>query len=168
AEGHTTSWEYDAVARLEWVTLPGVPESPVYHYEYDKAHNPEKITDPNGSVVDQTFDAANRLSTLTVTLGSNVEGVTAESLSYDGLNRLKSLWSDGVTTSLEWDSLSRLLSEETAGQAVGYDYDDVGNLKELTYPSGLVVARGHDNLNRPMEIGPWVMGGGEEPEIDAQ
>ncbi|MCP4659332.1 MAG: RHS repeat protein, partial [bacterium] len=168
AEGHTTSWEYDAVARLERLTLPGVPEGVVYQYVYDKAHNLDKIIDPNGSVVDHVYDAANRLSTRTVTPGPNVEGVTAESFTYDGLNRLKSLWSDGVTTSLEWDSLSRLLSEETAGQAVGYDYDDAGNLRDLTYPSGLVVVWGHDNLNRPTEIGPWVMGGGEEPEIDAQ
>ena len=159
---------YDAVARLEQLTLPGFPEGVVYLYEYDKAHNLEMITDPNGTVVDQEFDGANRLIARTVTPGPNVEGVTAESFGYDGMNRLTSLSSGGVTTNLQWDSLSRLLSEETLGKIVGYQYDDAGNLGELTYPSGLVVARGHDSLNRPMEIGPWVIGEDEEPEIDAQ
>jgi RHS repeat-associated protein len=73
--------------------------------------------------------------------------------------------SGAVATDLVYDSLSRTLSEQTGGRMVAYEHDDVGNATQLTYPSGHVVSRSFDPLNRPTEIGQSLAEGGIDPAV---
>ena len=150
ALGNTTEWLYDARNRKERTIYPDGTEE---GYGYDGADNVETITDANGSTVTQGFDASNRLTSRTVTLGAGVEGVTAETYGYDGLNRLTSAASGGVATGYGWDSLSRMRTETVAGRTVTYTPDAVGNVRDLAYPSGHTLTTTYDPLNRPSNVG---------------
>ena len=88
-----------------------------------------------------------------LTLADGVVGPEAETYSYDGLNRLTSASSGGVTTEFTFDSLSRTLSEgqppSGGGRQVAYSgYDDAGNLTQMSYSSGSTVNQAFDPLNR--------------------
>lgn len=157
-----TTYDYDALDRM---TSKTYPDTTVYSYVYDPTHNATQVTDPNGSAVVQTWDAGNRMTRRDVTLGTDVVGPTVETYTYDGLDRVTQAVSGSVTTNLTYDSLSRVLSEATNGKMVGYAYDDAANPVELSYPSGHVVARTFDNLNRPSSIGEKLAGGGVDPSV---
>src|SRR5690606_29978640 len=109
---------------------------------------------PNGNQVTQQHDAAGRLSVRTITRGLGVEGPSAESYAWDGLNRLVSATSGSVVSARSYDSMSRLLSETTAGRTITYTPDDVGNVEGIAYPSGRSIESAFDKIDRPSRIGP--------------
>jgi YD repeat-containing protein len=59
-------------------------------YAYDTSGNMIKKTDPNGTVIDSTYDDLNRLISKTITRGSGILGITSENYTYDALSRLTS------------------------------------------------------------------------------
>ncbi|MBZ0101132.1 MAG: DUF6531 domain-containing protein [Thermoanaerobaculia bacterium] len=147
--GNETTWSYDALNRKRTTTYPdGTAES----ISYDAATNPILITDAAGNTVVQGFDDGNRITSRAVSLADGFEGPTTESFEYDGLGRLKRAVAGDVESAQTFDSLSRLTSETTSGRTVLYEPDDLGNVARVSYPSGLVVERIHDDLNRLSSI----------------
>ena len=59
----------------------------------------------------------------------------------------------GVETVRTYDPLSRILTDTTAGRTLGSSYDDAGDEVALGYPSGAIVGRQFDALDRPQRIG---------------
>jgi RHS repeat-associated protein len=112
-----------------------------------------QITDANGNVVTQTFNAANRLTGRSASLGVGVIGPNNESYTYDGLGRMTRAQSGTVVTELTFDSLSRLVYERNAGKEITYEHDDAGNATRLEFPSAFAVRQSFDALNRPVSIG---------------
>lgn len=79
--------------------------------------------------------------------------MTQETYVYDSLGRLVSA-NDSENKALEfqYDSLGRLLSETRAGATVSYQYDALGNITDMTYPSGRTIHRNIDLLGRLTDI----------------
>ncbi|MCB1055040.1 MAG: Ig-like domain-containing protein, partial [Acidobacteria bacterium] len=149
ALGHTTSYTYDALDRLLSRTYP---DSTVHARAYQDDLL-STATDANGSVVSHVYDDAGRLTARNVALAPGVIGPTQETYAYDALDRLTTATSGSVTTTRTYDSLSRLTSETGPGGTVSYTRDLVGNAVEVGYPSGYLVARTPDVLNRLQTVG---------------
>ena len=160
ALGNATQWAYDALGRTTSVTYP---DGTAGHSTYDANGNRTGIEDPRGVATTQTFDVANRLTARSFVLPAGVEGPSAESFIYDGLNRVTQATSGAITTDRAYDSLSRLTSDETLGRTVGFSYDAAGSLTRLGYPSGRVVAVTPDSLNRPGRV-EWDLGSGSKDQ----
>ena len=84
-----------------------------------------------------TYDSAGNLLTLA---SSNTNGASL-TYTYDKLNRLSTVTDN------------RLLAQGAASGLTTYNYDEVGNLQNFTYPNGVTHAYTHDTLNRLMQMG---------------
>jgi len=151
ALGNLTQWAYDAVDRR---TSACYPDGYCETFGYDAASNLTQRIDQRGATVVTSYDAANRPTARSITpqAGQSLEGPLAESFQYDGLNRLKTADSGGVVSQLSYDSLSRRVGDTTNGYTLTYEHDDVGNVIRTTYPSGEIVERTIDPLDRPAAI----------------
>ena len=103
-------------------------------FGYDLADNLTDWEDPNGSVVEVTFDDNNRKTVVAVTRGSGVLGTEDETWYYDALDRVTECKDDDVTVQMTWDSLGRKKTETSglnpiasSGKTTSYTYDDAGN-----------------------------------------
>ena len=150
--GKRTSFGFDALDRKQTHTYA---DGRSYVFSYDKDDNVRRVTDPNGTVVNKVYDAANRLTEVNVTRASGTLGTTRETLRYDGLSRLVSVTDDNgnVGTSAHtveyvYDSLSRLLEERQDGKAISSQYTGDGNRAQITYPGGRTVQRTFDAIDR--------------------
>jgi RHS repeat-associated protein len=83
-------------------------------------------TDPDGTILQYTYDAAGNRASVTTPQG-------ATTYTYDPLNRL--------TTVTDPD-----------GGVTAYTYDAVGNRASVSYPNGTVAAYTYDNLNRLTQL----------------
>jgi len=83
-----------------------------------------------------TYDSAGDLLTLA---SSNTNGASL-TYTYDKLNRLSTVTDN------------RLLAQGAASGATTYNYDEVGNLQNFTYPNGVTHAYTYDTLNRLTQL----------------
>ncbi|HEX4965393.1 MAG TPA: Ig-like domain-containing protein [Thermoanaerobaculia bacterium] len=149
-----TDYTYDVLNRNTAVLYPSPSVNrPRELYGYDANGNLQQITDPNGTVVTQAFDTANRLTGRAVAPASGILGPTAESFTHDGMGRITHAQSANIATDLTFDSLSRVLHERNAGRDLSSEYDSVGNALRVQYPSGFALGQSFDGLNRPLSIG---------------
>ena len=95
------------------------------------------MTDPEGGLTNYTYDALNRMRTLT-----NPQGDTTR-YSYNSLNRIiKKSRANGIYTDISYDSINRLLSvtNKNSGDSVisdyNYTYDNSTNRISMTTSSG--------------------------------
>jgi RHS repeat-associated protein len=145
---------------------------------YDRRGNVRLSFDPNGSVVSNTFSAADRLTSRTITLGSGngypvvgpdleQRGTTSETYAYDGLNRLISASDNDTLVTMAYDAMSRITQETvqvaswqgtgwsftgSATRTVGYTYDAASNVTGISYPGGRTVTITPDDLDRTATI----------------
>jgi RHS repeat-associated protein len=160
--GHVTTTTYDAVGRVLTVTLPKpTPSFPVDFtttYSYDNMSNfvYTNITDSNGKVTRQGYDALGRLAAFTDALN-----VTAAYLyTQDLLNAFTD--ANGNLTYYSYDSLKRLTrttfpdsshedytyyadgllhtKTDRKGQTITYAYDALKRLATKTYPGSSTIA----------------------------
>src|SRR5712691_9651106 len=94
-------------------------------YTYDNAGRRASLTVPGQSVVNYTFDAANRLTQI-------AQGTTTVGFSYDAANRRATLTlPNGITATYSYDSASQLtgMTYTNGATPVGnltYAYDNAG------------------------------------------
>ena len=145
-----TSFGYDALDRqvqkrnadgTEWLTV------------FDRDDNARSVTDPNGTIVTNTFDALNRLVRRDIDRAVDVLGTTLETYGYDGLSRLtRSTDDNGVAGLAEvervYDSLSRLVEERQNGRALSSVFTGDGKRVSSTYPGGRQIAHTFDAIDR--------------------
>lgn len=75
---------------------------------------------------------------------------------YDVTGRITGIVDATGTTSFAYDVTGRLVGEEDgSGQAIAYDYDDIGQLNSLTYPSGHKVDYIYDAAGQLSEMSDW-------------
>jgi len=128
----TTSFAYYSTGLLKKVTLP---DSSVIQYTYDDAHRLTNITDNLGNHIDYTLDLlSNR---------------TAES-AYDPAGVLHR------TRSRKFDLHNRIGSEigaaGTANVTTVFGYDNVGNQTSIAAPLSRTTTNAYDELNRVKQI----------------
>jgi RHS repeat-associated protein len=123
--GELTSYTYDVAGNLTKVTRP---DSSYFNFTYDTAHRHTETSDSFGNSVAYTLDAA---------------GNTTSRKIYDPASTLK------LSRSFTYDSVERLQSEVGAlGQTTTYAYDANSNLTGITDPLGHAFNYAYDALNR--------------------
>jgi RHS repeat-associated protein len=101
----------------------------------------------NGAPTDYTYDALNRLKTI------SYPDTTTVSYTYDKLSRLQTATNENGTIDFDYNKMNRLTrATDVFGQIVEYNYDDNGNRTRLSLNSGTVTTYRYDALNRPTKI----------------
>ncbi|MFI5897483.1 DUF6531 domain-containing protein [Actinoplanes sp. NPDC051513] len=130
--GGVVTTRYDDDGRVVAVTeprgnVPGAnPDDYTTTYTYDRAGNPETVTDPLGNVSKATYDALNR--------------PTAQ------------IDANGNTTKFGYDEADRLAkvtgADATGGQSLVYTYNADGQVIKRTDPLGRVASTEYDRAGR--------------------
>lgn len=148
ANGVTTTMVYDARQRLTERATQGH----VTHLLYDAAGRLSKLTMPTGAFIEYEYDSAGRMTALEDIVGNRVEYV----LDVTG-NRIEERvkGSDGVAVRemfQTFDTLNRLIGTQGGnGQTTTFGRDAVGNLTAATDALGRVTTSHYDALNRVFE-----------------
>ncbi|MCG8409240.1 MAG: putative Ig domain-containing protein [Phycisphaerales bacterium] len=152
---NTIAIEFDVNGRLAKKTLPTVPTitDVIFSYTpggqrtqaggselgiggdlfaYDDEGRLQRETKENGDFLEYEYDFKGNRTKLTVTTNTDPPVVKVTDYEYDELNRL--------TKVIDYDGGNPL---ETV-----YTYDEVGNRKTLTNPTGVVTEHFYDDLNR--------------------
>jgi RHS repeat-associated protein len=130
----TVSYTYDNDNQLASVTSQGVG---TFNYSYDKVGNRTGLSLPNGIMVSYSYDALNRLISLTQTKSGQTLASYTYTLSPNG-TRTKVVNADGSSVSWTYDNASRLTGETDQDQhgtttfQASYAYDAVGNRTSAT------------------------------------
>ena len=155
ANGNKSAYGYDGFDRLsQWFfpskTTPGTASSTDYEgYGYDANGNRTSLRKRDGQTISYSYDALNRMTL------KDVPGTTDDvNYGYDLLGAQLSarFASTGLGITNTFDALSRLKSTANnmgaTSRTLYYQYDEVGNRKQLTYPDGSYVTYVYDALNR--------------------
>jgi RHS repeat-associated protein/uncharacterized repeat protein (TIGR01451 family) len=142
----TVKYGYDYMGRLTSETDPlGKARS----YTYDASGRPKTSTDRNGATTSYEYDAGGRLSR------RNLGAGTAATQGYDGFGRTRTMENRDAKLSFDYDLADRLTGLTTSGvpgsdqptTAIGYGYDDAGQMTSVTGPDG-TAQYGYDGLGR--------------------
>jgi len=151
--GSTTRFGYDALDRR---ISQQYADGSLHSWTYDRDDNVVQEIDPNASVFETSYDAANRPLRTEVERASGVAGSTFWEFQYDGLSRLTQTSTDNdptdraddSTVERRYDSLDRLIREIQNGLPVERLVDGVGNPVQITYPNGRRVGYQYDGIDR--------------------
>jgi len=128
---------YDAVGRLQYETSYGRRLA----FEYDAASNRTRITHPDSTYFQYTYDALNRVDQVQLNGSASGTNLIAD-YAYDAMSRRTALTrGNGVTTGYDYTQASRLaeLSHDMAGTAHDatwtFGYTDAGQLSARTLVS---------------------------------
>ncbi len=162
--GRKRRWLHDGLGR---VTAAIYPDGPRTRFRYDRRDDIAQVIEPNGLVRRQRMDALARLSEISfdrsgLAPGTEVAGPTLTRFSYDALGRRTQAQNDFVSCRFRYSSLG-LTTEETqelthpdAADApmfsIARDYDDTGDLIQLSYPGSRVVSFERDAIGRTVAI----------------
>lgn len=122
----TTNYEYDA-----WGHLVRTTDSTGYNSgttTYDLNGNVLTVTDANGNVTTNTYDALNRVLTANTVCEDTSKNVS-KSYTYDNMGRVTHKVSNGVETSYEYDALGRIY-REWGPNFKGYFYEGISSYVE--------------------------------------
>lgn len=144
ANNNTTLYKYDDKGRVYQVISP---DTGTTTYAYDPAGNLTSKTDAKGVMITYTYDALNRLTTIDFPTDTDIL------YSYDtcpnGKGRLCSMTDASGTTSYEYTPKGQIKKEakliNSFNYVTQYTYDQNGNMKTMTYPSGKVITYNYTN-----------------------
>ncbi|MEQ9097235.1 MAG: DUF6531 domain-containing protein [Phycisphaerales bacterium] len=144
-EGNRTTYERDALNR---VTRTIRADGTVHSTTYDFRDNAIQTIDSNGSVFDREYDANDRPMRTDITPGPGVSGdLTFLEYAYDGEGRRRLAIDDDSSVEFFYDSLGHNTRETTGdGFTTSRIFDGVGNMVQITYPSGRVLDYAYDNV----------------------
>ncbi|MDQ7778907.1 MAG: NosD domain-containing protein [Planctomycetota bacterium] len=148
-----TSFVYDLDNRLITITEPSdAGGASVTNMEYDKVGNLTKRINPNEQTLQspwsilRTYDALNRLMTVTYRSGAIV------SFTYDARGNRRNLvdGNAGVQYSYQYNDRGLLtqFANQTWSKILGYEYDAAGKRTQMATPEGDVITYTHDAADR--------------------
>jgi YD repeat-containing protein len=144
ALGNRTTYFYDALDRQRSVTYP---DGNTAEFEYDRNSNLVWLIDQNRNEIVAHYDGLNQLvERRTIEYQTGKERI--EQYGYDAARRLVAASNDEGFVRRTYDSLSRIVREDQGDYTLQYAYDAVGNVTQLTYPSGEEVHKTYDNRGR--------------------
>jgi RHS repeat-associated protein len=154
----TRTYTFDSLSRL---LAAENPESGLLQYRYDASGNLTLRRDARDIETEYNYDAINRVKTRKYWLLGQPESTPNVSYTYDGvgtigtnsLGRLSTVDNTVSKTSYEqYDQMGRVTnSRQQTGTSIWgfyYTYDEAGNLKSETYPSGRCLRLDHDAAGR--------------------
>ena len=150
--GATTAMLYDGLGNLDSETSPDRGQ---IDYDYDDAGNVKIRTDARGVVANYTYDAMNRLTSI-----SYPDSSLDVSLAYDqgtnGLGRLTSMTDSAGTATYSYDIYGNVSSETLVRDGItqvhSYTYDGADRVTSITYPSSKRVDYFYDSTGRADEV----------------
>jgi RHS repeat-associated protein len=162
AEGHHSSFDYDADGRRKTITNP---VGAVTNHTYTPTGQVATTTDPEGRLTRFEYDAEDRLIARTDALGRTTRfdydavghliGVTDPAgnhigATYDAMGRRLSFTdARGNLSSFTYDVLGRMTStQDPLGNRTSYSYDNRGSLRQVITPRGNRLSMGYDGLGR--------------------
>jgi|GEM_PF-598312 len=164
--GKTTITSYDENLRSISVTATGDShvQSGTTRYSYDANGNRETITDPNGNVTRMHYDKQNRLKFVDDAMVNdpgtphqNVDGHTVSYLYDVGGNKLWERRVDNQRRFYTYTAMGKLYSmtrwqdeNDPLDYIVTYDYDQLGNLKQMKDDLGHHYDYTYDGLSRKL------------------
>ncbi|MDA8019353.1 MAG: hypothetical protein MPN21_18075 [Thermoanaerobaculia bacterium] len=146
--GLTTTYEVDGLDNLWRRTSP---DTGVSTFDYDPAGNRTQATDARGVTTSYTIDALGRPKS--IIYPDTALNVT---LTYDqgpfGIGQTTGMAGSGGTIDFEYNAQGDVVSETHTNDgvtlSVAYEYDEVGRLTGVTYPSGRTIRIQRDALGR--------------------
>ncbi len=149
--GGTTAYVYDGFGDAIQRASPATGTTVL---RYDGDGNVTQRVDARGVVINYTYDALDRVASVTYP-GDSAENVT---FTYDqaahgfGIGRLTSVSDAAGTLSLNYDERGNELSETRAHSGAtlktSYTYDAASRVASITYPSGAAVSYARDKMGR--------------------
>ena len=161
-----TTFAYDGLNRLIEQTFAN---GDTWTHTYNACWKTSQ-TSPRGITTSYTYDARDRLLTVTATPApvagsppSALSPLLQRSYTYDNAGKLltvseldpnssPSALSPSRSVSYTYDAMGRVTAESSRGQVHHYEYDLAGNRVKATYSTGRVVETSYDGLNRPEAI----------------
>ena len=144
ANNNTTTYVYDDKGRVYQVLSP---DTGTTTYSYDPAGNLTSKTDAKGVTITYTYDALNRLMLIDFPSDSDIAYTYDTCL--NGKGQLCSMTDAAGTTSYEYSPKGQVKKEtkviDSVNYVTQYTYDQNGNLKTMTYPSGKVITYNYTN-----------------------
>ncbi len=144
ANTNTTTYKYDDKGRIYQVISP---DTGTTTYGYDAAGNLTSKTDAKGTTVAYSYDALNRLTK--IDFSSDTDIVYTYDTCFNGKGRLCTMTDTSGTTSYEYTPKGQVKKEtkviDSVNYVTQYTYDQNGNLKTMTYPSGRVITYNYTN-----------------------
>lgn len=167
---NTTGWTYNAQGQVTQVTDPAVkitqyeyngfgeltrqisPDTGITQYTYDPAGNRISKIDAKGIATQYHYDALNRLVSINVQANSSVNQVFHYDQGENGIGQLTGVQDASGYSVFTYDYLGNLTARySTVAQqafATFYQYDALGRLQNVTYPSGRNVIYSYDVQSR--------------------
>ncbi|MGB6687310.1 MAG: RHS repeat-associated core domain-containing protein [Terracidiphilus sp.] len=145
------------------------PNTGIAVYYYDNTGNRIKRVAATGAVTQSTYDALDRVLTMTFPADSaeNVAYTYDQSGHGSGIGRLTSVSDAAGTLSRSYDQLGNLLTDARATSATGlttsYIYDPANRIGSITYPSGTAVTYTRDTMGRITTVSVQPSGGASTP-----
>ncbi len=140
----TTTYKFDDRNRVFQVISP---DTGTTTYLYDPAGNMISKTDAKGVTISYVYDAANRLTKIDFPTDTDI--VYVYDTCVNGKGRLCSMTDASGTTVYEYTPKGQVKKEtkiiDSIQYVTQYTYDQNGNLKTLTYPSGRVISYNYSN-----------------------
>ncbi len=139
AEGHSTRYRYNGLGqRVE----TNSPDTGISRYSYDQAGNLINEVQASGKSVTYQYDLLNRLTQAAYSDGTSVN------YQYDNcsnaVGRLCSITGPDFSSSWRYDAQGHVAERRensgTINAVVGYQYNALGQLSGMTYPSGKTVS----------------------------
>jgi len=116
-------------------------------YGYDNAGNRNQRTDFNGTITNYTYDALNRLTTI------SYPDTTSATYGYDVLSRLTTATNAAGTVTIGYDNRGRVSSvTDVFGQVVSYGYDANSNRTQLSLNAATSATYQYDVINRLTQL----------------
>lgn len=116
-------------------------------FTYDGAGNRTQRTDYNGAITNYSYDAFNRLTTI------SYPDTSAATYGYDALSRLTTATNPAGTVTIAYDNRSQVSSvTDVFGQVVSYSYDANSNRTQLTLNAATNATYQYDVLNRLTQL----------------
>ena len=165
--GRLTAWTDDVGnrTRLErdgagFIRRKVWPDASSETHERSRDGRLTRLTDANGSVCTQEFDALGRLTRRSIVRAEGLLGTTLQVFEHDGLSRLTLACDDNDPDDSaddsfvrrSWDSLGGLVEESQDGYEFGARRDAGGALVALRYPDGAVVETPRDARGRVISL----------------
>lgn len=152
AKGDMTSFAYDALSR---VVGKNAPDTGLTNYTYDPVGNLMTKRDAAGEVTTYQYDALNRL----IHTGFSDPNQDIQYI-YDtgtnGIGKLSEMKAPSSITTYQYNTLGQVMTEtneiDSKSIAMHYQYDENGNILEMTYPSGRKIGYAYDLNNRIVNI----------------
>lgn len=131
-EGNHETWEYDVLGRMISYTDQ---EGKTEQYTYDSHSNVVSVTLENGSIIENEYDEKD-LPVFVDYEGSNKD----TEFTYDSRGLITKEKVGAKETNTTYDHAKRILNRG----GVSYEYDELGNQKKITYPSGRILNYTYD------------------------